>query len=274
MSTANDYNATVVERLDITPNLMIIRVKPDVTPFPFLAGQFAILGLQRNAPRIPEADPEEVPEDKALRLVRRAYSISSGSHETHLEFYISLVQSGELTPRLFALAVGERLFLGKSASGHFTLDRVPPGHNILMVSTGTGLAPYISMVRTMALGIGCPITPMAVVHGASYSWDLGYRTELEGLNRQCDHFRYVPVVSRPQDDKDWSGRTGRLNVWVENKKALEEACGFPVDPAHTHIFLCGNPGMIEFTEKYFVEQCGYDAGSKKEPGNLHAEKYW
>ncbi|MEG3641286.1 ferredoxin--NADP reductase [Magnetococcus sp. PR-3] len=274
MVTANAYNATVVERLNITPNLMIVRVKPDLSSFAYKAGQFAVLGLKREALRIPESDPEEVPEEKAQRLVRRAYSISSGSHEDYLEFYISLVQSGELTPRLFALQEGDRLFLGKSASGFFTLDRVPPGQNILMISTGTGLAPYISMVRTMALGIGCPVTPIAVVHGASYSWDLGYRTELEGLTRQCDHFRYVPVVSRPQDDKDWAGRTGRLNEWVENKKALEEACGFPLDPAHTHIFLCGNPGMVEFSEQYLVDNHGYDAGSKKDPGNLHAEKYW
>nr|CRH07541.1 putative Ferredoxin--NADP reductase [Candidatus Magnetococcus massalia] len=271
---ANEYNATLTDRVEVTPNLLICKVKPDAGSYPFEAGQFAVLGLKRKEARIPEATSEEVPEEKAERLIRRAYSISSASHEDSLEFYLSLVSSGELTPRLFALKEGDRLFLGKSASGFFTLDRVPAGKQILMVATGTGLAPYISMIRTMALGIGCPAVPIAVMHGASYSWDLGYRTELESLARECGHFRYIPVVSRPEEDKDWSGRTGRLNEWMENKSGLEEACGFALDPAKSDIFLCGNPAMVEFGEKHFVENHGYDAGSKKAPGTLHAEKYW
>ncbi|MBF0370691.1 MAG: ferredoxin--NADP reductase [Magnetococcales bacterium] len=271
---SSHYNATVIKRIDITPQLAIFQVRPDDNNLAFIPGQFTVLGLTREAPRVPEAGPgDPYPPEKAGRLIRRAYSISSGSEEkAFLEFYVSMVTSGELTPRIFALQEGSRLFVGKKASGVFTLDSVPQDKNILLVGTGTGLAPYISMVRTLALGIGCPIRPLAVLHGASYSWDLGYRGELEGLSRQCPKFGYIPVISRPQEDGDWNGRTGRLNDWITHPE-LPDACGFDLSPEQTHVFLCGNPGMVENAAAQLQEK-GFDPGSRKEPGNLHLEKYW
>ncbi|MBF0425299.1 MAG: ferredoxin--NADP reductase [Magnetococcales bacterium] len=265
-------NATLIGRHDISPRLTILRVRPDV-PVPFVAGQFTVLGLRHAAARVPEADPEEVPPEKADRLIRRAYSISSGSHETtYLEFYIALVTGGQLTPRLFALKTGDRLFVGPKATGLFTLDRVPAGQNILLIATGTGLAPYLSMVRTLATASQCPATSLAILHGASHSWDLGYRADLELLGRKCPTLRYVPIVSRPQDETDWNGRCGRLTEWLTPDR-LQEVSGFPIDPARTHVFLCGHPNLVEDGQRIFQER-GFDPGSRKEPGNLHVEKYW
>ncbi|OSM06149.1 ferredoxin--NADP reductase [Magnetofaba australis] len=276
MAASKEYNATLVQRVDITPHLAIFRVKPDDGDFAFTAGQFAVLGMKYNAPRAADSDEEEpVDEAKAERLIRRAYSISSGSHENEfLEFYISMVQSGQLTPRLFALQPGDRLWLGPKASGMFTLDQTPPGKSILMIATGTGLAPYISMVRTMAMGVGCPASQLAIVHGASYSWDLGYRNELQSLAEKCPNFHYAPIISRPEKDPDWSGRTGRLNTWFEDPEKLREVAQLPLDPSQTHIFLCGNPGMVESAEAVFTQQYGYVKSSAKESGSLHLEKYW
>ncbi|MBF0189310.1 MAG: ferredoxin--NADP reductase, partial [Magnetococcales bacterium] len=227
-----DYNATLINRIQITPHLAIFQVRPDLEHYPFDAGQFAILGLKHLESRVPESDPEPpVDEKKQQRLIRRAYSISSGSHEENLlEFYVSLVTSGQLTPRLFAMTPGARLFLSPTAKGLFTLDRVPAGRGILMVATGTGLAPYMSMVRTLALGIGCPAQSMTIMHGARYSWDLGYRSELESLQQQCEKFRYLPVISRPETDKNWGGRHGRLNTLFEenSREEMEEMCGLPL----------------------------------------------
>ena len=268
------YNAVVLKRIEVTPQLIILQVRPDDGVKDFKPGQFSVLGLFREAPRVAEADPEEVPEEKRKTLVRRAYSISSGSQrKEYLEFYISLVYSGELTPRLLALQPEDRLFVGPKMAGVFTLDKAPVDKNILLVATGTGLAPYVSMARTLSLGEGgCPIRPLAVLHGASYSWDLGYRAELEGLNAQCERFHYLPIVSRPEKDASWSGRTGRLTDWLD-KPDLGEMCGFSLDPEQTQVFLCGNPGMIE-TAAEQLKARGYDPGTRKEPGNLHMEKYW
>lgn len=265
------YNATLEERLLVTPRLAILRVRPDQGGIPFTPGQFLVLGLQRREPRVPEADPEEVAPERLERLVRRAYSISSGSdRREYLEFYVSLVSSGELTPRLFALPVGGRLYMDTTPRGLFTLDQVPLTSRVLLVATGTGLAPYVSMVRSHALG--CPTQPLAVLHGARYSWDLGYRGELESLQRHCPRFRYLPVVSRPEADPDWRGRTGRLTPWLEHPE-LGPGGIFPVDPGDTHVFLCGHPEMV--TEgAALLEGRGFRQGSRREPGNLHLEKYW
>ena len=269
-----EYNATLIERVTITPQLVIFRIRPDREAFTFTAGQFTVLGLKKRAPRIEEADPEEYDEAKADKMIRRAYSISSGSQEKgYVEFYISMVTSGELTPRLLHLQVGDRLFMGESAKGVFTLEHIPAENHVLLVGTGTGLAPYMSMIRTAALALtDMESRCISVVHGASYSWDLGYRGELQALAQRCIRFRYIPIITKPEIDKDWQGLVGRLNLWLANPQ-LEELCGFALNPDKTHLFLCGHPGMVKEGVQVLKEK-GYQEGSRKQPGNLHAEKYW
>ncbi|MBF0382074.1 MAG: ferredoxin--NADP reductase [Magnetococcales bacterium] len=271
---ANDqYNATLIGRTEITPNLQILKVQPDENNFEFTAGQFTVLGLTWSSPSLPETKRGEYPQEKSNRLIRRAYSISSGSRwQEYLEFYISLVTSGELTPRLFQLAVGDRLFMGPKAKGLFTIDKVASDKNIVMVATGTGLAPYISMVRTLALGESCPTRNITILHGASYSWDLGYRAELESLDRSCASFNYIPIITRPDEDTSWTGRVGRLNEWIA-KPDLADICQVPMDGEQSEFFLCGHPEMVTGCAEILTEK-GFIAGSKKEPGTLHLEKYW
>ncbi len=160
--------------------------------------------------------------------------------------------------------------MGTRAKGMFTMAQVPKERNILMVATGTGLAPYISMLRSQVWGN--PDQGIAVLHGASHTWDLGYRGELEELAGRNANFTYLPVVSRPQENPDWSGRGGRLPEWLESAE-LEPSCGFPLDPEVTHVFLCGNPGMIRAAEAILTAR-GYRAGKPRDPGSLHVEKYW
>ena len=269
MHDCPDYNATLIERIDITSRLAIMRVRPDSPEFDFTPGQYGTLALMRSAPRLADAEPEDVAADAPDKLVKRAYSISSGSRTREfVEFFVALVGSGELTPRLFALAEGDRLFLGPKAKGLFTLNLVPTDKNVLMVATGTGLAPYVSMLRTHLADR--PGQRIAVLHGASYSWDLGYRAELERMAAHNDTLVYLPVVSRPAED--WSGWTGRLPGWLDSPD-LPQTCRFPLDPEQTHILLCGNPGMIE-EARTRLEAKGYQVASAKVQGALHVEKYW
>lgn len=264
------YNATVTEREDITPLLAIVRVQPDAPLFDFKPGQFAVLGLRGSEPRVPEATVEDPPSPPA-KLIRRAYSIASSSVERrYLEFYLALVGSGQLTPRLFALRRGSRLFLGPKASGIFTLDRVPSHKSVVLVATGTGLAPYVSMLRTLLAGERQ--RRFVVLHGARYSWDLGYRAEIENLARAHPNLTYIPSITRPEEDPSYRGRTGRIQALLE-QGVVEKESGVALDPSHVDVFLCGNPEMIEGAKAMLTSR-GFATGHNGDPGTIHVEEYW
>lgn len=267
-----ELNAVVTQRIEVASGLIILRVVPQGWEIPaFQSGQFAVLGLPGSAPRVRLSDPE--PEPPAPdKLIRRAYSIASGSADRQfLEFYITLVQSGALTPRLFALKPGDRLFVGPRMSGMFTLDQVPAGSDLVLIGTGTGLAPYMSMLRSE---LGCdPRVRTAVLLGARHSWDLGYRGELIAMQRFCSTFFYFPVVSRPQDEiVPWSGQTGYVqDLWTRG--LIEKSWDRRPTPERTHVLLCGNPAMIAgMLETLGAE--GFVEHTKQQPGQIHVEKYW
>jgi ferredoxin--NADP+ reductase len=301
---AAEYNATVAQRVELAPGLIILRIVPDAPQFEFKAGQYVVLGLRASEPRIDEAEPDQLayrpanavaqgeteggapaeatPESAAQRaittalpdpdkLIRRAYSIASGSRsDEFLEFCITVVMSGDLTPRLFNLGIKDRIYVGPKAVGMFTLEKAPRDRHVILVATGTGLAPYVSMLRS---DLECGGTRRIVVlHGARCSWDLGYRTELTSLARHCPNLTYLPVITRPQEDSTWRGRTGYLQE-VLFSGVIEEATDLQLVPDNFHVYLCGNPGMIEtvieqLSARGFVRDRGPDIGT------VHTEEYW
>jgi len=268
--TACPYNATLVGREEINPQLVILRVRPDGELFTFSPGQFAVVGLLGREPRVPEAAPEDPPAEPD-KLIRRAYSIASSSVERqYLELYVSLVPSGELTPRLFGLRPGDRLFLAPRASGVFTLDRVPPDKAVLLVATGTGLAPYMSMLRTIL--IHETKRRFVVLHGARVSWDLGYRAELESLARLRPNFTYIPTITDPRQDPHFRGQTGLIETLLE-QGVVEQRASLPLDPARVDVFLCGNPKMIAAV-KALLQARGFTPDRGKQSGTIHVEEYW
>jgi len=267
---ADAYNATVSQRVEVAPGLIILRVVTDNPLFDFDAGQYTVLGMLPEAPRSMEAD-EEPGAVANGKMIKRAYSIASSSKAgEYLEFYLTLVASGSLTPRLFALGINDRLHVGDKAVGLFTLSRVPSDQHVVFVGTGTGLAPYMSMLRSEMVCGGA--RKFVVLHGARYSWDLGYRPELRALARHCPNMTYIPVVSRPDQDPFWKGRSGYLQD-VLLSDAIEEDAGLKLTPESCHIFLCGNPGMIEAAKKGLLDR-GFTADHRGVVGNVHAEEYW
>ncbi len=265
-------NAVVAQRTDLAPGLMILRVEPDGWELSdFVPGQYTVLALPGSAPRSKQADVE--PRTPApAKLIKRVYSIASSSRaKEYLEFYITLVRSGTLTPRLFALSAGDHVWLGKKTTGIFTLDSVPAEMNLVLFSTGTGIAPYISMVRSVLAEDGN--RRFAIVHGARHSWDLGYQSELEALAEMRSHFFYLPIISRPQKESlPWTGETGYCqDAWT--RRLIEHRWGFTPTPENTHVFLCGNPDMIEETLELLAEE-HFREHTKKFPGQVHLERYW
>jgi ferredoxin--NADP+ reductase len=264
-------NAVMASRLEVSPRLVIMRVVTDGWQMPdFEPGQFAVLGLPGSSPRCGLSEPEHSPSD-SHKLIRRAYSIASSSlTREHMEFYVGLVSSGALTPRLFALNLGDHLWLSPKITGMFTLDQVPQDKNIAMIATGTGLAPYMSMLSTE---MRCNSSRrFAVLHGAYHSWDLGYRSELLTMQHLCSNFTYVATIDRPEDEPvPWLGHTG----WVQNlwrQGIVGEAWGFQPTPANTHVFLCGNPAMIEEMVESLCQE-GFREHNHREPGEIHVERF-
>lgn len=271
-ASKSELNAVVSHKIEVAPGLIVLRVVPDGWPLPaFVPGQFAVLGLPPEAARCGASDPDEE-ESKPGRLIRRAYSIASSSVSSeYFEFYINLVQSGLLSPRLFALKPGDRVWLGQKTAGTFTLEQAPPDADIVLVATGTGLAPYMSMLRTNL----APASRrrIAVLLGARHSWDLGYHAELLTMARLCDAFHYFPTISRPDEEvAPWNGRTGYVQeLW--RSAAVEHAWGVRPMPGTTRVFLCGNPCMIDDMLELLAEE-GFAEHSRKQPGEIFVERFW
>ena len=272
-------NAVLSFRQDINHELSIFRISPDSgDKLSFLPGQYAELA-------IPDGD-----EGPGKKLLRRSYSIASApSNPAYLEFYIVRVDGGAFTPKLFSLAVGDRLWLGPKIKGKFTLEEIPQGSDVVMVATGTGLAPFLSMVREHKENP--PWRRAVLIHGARYQHDLGYKEELLVLQNQYHWFSYLTTLTREPADSGWLGNRGRVQSLFTTLTAAEiDACVLAGEsilsdsllasalgqaPAvqSTHFLLCGNPQMIDDLEM-LLGKASFKAHKKREPGNLHIERYW
>jgi len=222
------YNARILGRRDISADLCVLRVDPG-GPLEYRAGQYATLGIERDGLR-----------------TERAYSMASSPYEEALEFFVELVPLGGLTPGLFQLQPGDALLCRKIAKGRFTLDLGSGRSNHLLISTVTGIAPFVSYVRTIYRDWKSGSSPMPGGHkffslqGASHSFEFGYCQELERYASEAPWLQYVPTVSRPWDNPQWTGETGRVDDLL--RKYVD---AWKLRPDETTAYLCGHPKMIE-----------------------------
>ncbi|MEW5794750.1 MAG: ferredoxin--NADP reductase [Candidatus Zixiibacteriota bacterium] len=266
-------NALVTQRIEITPGLIKLRVVPQGWELPeFSPGQYATLGLPGTTPRIALAEPEERPPLDPSKMVMRAYSIASSSvAREFLEFYVGLVRTGSLSPRLFGLKPGDALWMSNRFRGMFTLAEVPEGFHAVLIATGTGVAPYMSMIRTeITQGLK---RRFAVFHGAYHSSDLGYHSELTTLDAVSPNFTYIATLSHAHEEPvPWKGHQGFVQkLW--NDRILDKVWGFRPGPDNTHVFLCGNPYMIEEMTEILLGE-GFTSHSKGTPGQIHSEQFF
>ena len=241
---APEYNATLVKRVDHTADLASFWVKLDGDAVPFEPGQYVTIAA--------------VADDK---LWQRPYSVASPptvAGSEGYELYVRLVPVVRFTTLLWRLQPGARLRMS-GPDGGFTLG---PGDRRmhLYVSTGTGIAPFMSMIRETLLH-GRPRRTV-LLNGVSYASDLGYRGLLEGMQRDRSYpLRYVPTVSRPYDSRNaaWPGRTGRVEHVVG---AVCDDLGLRGD--QTVAYVCGNPDMILNVERILMDRGFPEFRVKKE----------
>jgi ferredoxin--NADP+ reductase len=265
-------NAVVTVRNTVSPWLMILQIAPDGWDLPdFVPGQYTCLGLHAAALRCAQAEPETrlLAPDK---LIQRAYSIASSPLDREfMEFYLNLVPGGVLTPRLFNLQMGDRIWLSPRVTGSFTFEGVPEGANVVLFANGSGLAPYMSMLTTHLSFLRQ--RRVVLIHGVRHSCDLGYRSVLMSMQRLRTNFIYIPVVSRPREEPvPWKGATGHVqDLWQGG--VVGRALGCQPTPENTHVFLCGSPEMIESMISILAQK-SFQEHAPRKPGQIHSERYW
>lgn len=266
------FNARILQKIQHTEDLISLLVVPDGWELSeFEAGQLAVLGLPEHSESTGSAADKNPPGSRP-RMMRRNYSVASSPLVSdYLEFYIALAHPGVFSRRLFALNPGDPIWLAPRFSGLFTMATVPEEAHVILLATSTGLAPFMSFLRTH-LNFQND-RRFLLIHGVRHSAQLGYRSELYNLQRSFDNFDYVPIISRPaQEPVPWTGLTGHLQEhWQAG--IVEKIWGWPPAPENTHIFLCGNPGMIEDMKTYLGAE-GYQLQTPEQPGQIHIESYW
>ena len=217
--------------------------RPD--DFTFKNGEFVSIGLR--------------PEGK---LIARAYSIVSTNDDDYLEFLSIHVPEGPLTSRLANLHEGEPIWINSKSTGTLTINHVLSGRNLYMLSTGTGLAPFISLIHDATLYQR--FDNVVLVHTVRAVAELAYKQEIEAITNP--HLHYVPTVTRERFAMNARGadlfRSGELSKLLNLPAA---------DPEHDRVMICGNPNMNKEMSEY-LKSHGWTETSHRGVGNFTTEK--
>ncbi|MFI7883624.1 ferredoxin--NADP reductase [Acinetobacter baumannii] len=222
--------------------------------FKFTAGQFARIGL-------------EVGDE----LVVRAYSVVSSPFDETLEFFSIVVPDGAFTSNLQHLKVGDELYLEKIPYGYLTLARYqqPLPHDLWLLATGTGLAPFLSMLQDFETWSN--YQKINLVYSVRTAAELAYVDRIQEIAETFGEghlgFKFIPIITRDPS----APLHERLPVLIENGE-LEKVAGLELSPASSHVMLCGNPQMVDDT-KEALKRRGLTMNRRGE-GNIAVENYW
>ena len=239
---------TVVGNKMWTDQLYSLRVDAELEPF--RAGQFGRLAL--------EIDGE---------MVARSYSFVNAPTERPYEFYSIIVPEGPLSPRLQALKPGEKVFLAPKGAGFLTLADVPPGQNLWLLSTGTALGPFLSILKTD--DAWQRFERIVLIHAVRQAKELSFHDTIDKFSTRGKQFCYVPFVSR--EDTDFAIK-GRVPTAIENG-TLEARADVAISAEKSQVMICGNPDMVHDT-RAVLEARGLKLNKRKDPGQISVENYW
>lgn len=244
---------TVVAQTRWTNRLLSLEV--DAPAVTFEAGQFARLALDIDGER-----------------VARPYSFVNPPGAGPLEFYYAIVPEGPLSPRLAKLAGGDRIFVAPNPAGFLVLSELPDAETLWLLATGTGIGPFLSILRTD--------TPwkryrrVVLVHAARHSTELAYGDAIEGVAKAHPaQFTCARVTSREPHPRDSGQRLrGRIPALIEDG-SLEARAGCALSAAASQVMLCGNPGMVRDAISMLAAR-GMKKHRRRSPGQITVENYW
>src|SRR4051794_7852972 len=223
--------------------------------FRFQNGQFAMIGLEVEG-----------------RPLLRAYSMASANHEEELEFFSIKVADGPLTSKLQKIREGDTILVGRKATGTLITDNLIPGKRLLLLSTGTGLAPFASLIKDP--DVYERYETIVLVHGCRQVSELAYGEELVATLRDDELFGpllseklvYYPTVTR----EPFRNR-GRITDLITTEQLFNDIHQGPLDIETDRVMMCGSPGMLEELKVMF-ESGGFLEGSHNTPGHFVIEK--
>lgn len=239
----------VVRLRQWTRELYSVQVEADIAPF--AAGQFTRLAL--------EIDGE---------MVARPYSFVNGPDNPLHEFYFITVKDGPLTAELIKLRAGDTLYLAPRGAGFFILSEVPDADTLWMLSTGTAIGPFLSILSTDE--VWQHFRNIVLVHAVRTAEELVYQDEIRDfLEQHPDQLQFIPFVSREETE---FAIKGRVPVAIEDGR-LEQSAGLEITAEHSQIMICGNPAMVKDTQSV-LEARGLKKNRRREPGQITTEQYW
>jgi ferredoxin--NADP+ reductase len=244
----NWLDAEVIENRHWTDQLYSLKVK--TSPLKFEAGQFVRIALDIEGER-----------------VARPFSFVNAPHDPVLEFYGVVVPEGPLSPRLARLKPGDALHVADNPAGWLILSELPPAEELWLVATGTGIAPFLSILRT-----GAPwqrYRRVILVHGVRRAEELVYGEMIgELVRQQADRLSYVRFVSREPLP---GALAGRIPAAVADGRL--EAAAAPISPERSQFMLCGNPDMLKDMQAALVAR-GLKKHRRRSPGQITVESFW
>lgn len=240
---------TVVAQKHWAGQLYSLQVEAELALFE--AGQFTKLALAVDG-----------------EMVGRPYSFVNAPRVRPHEFYYIVLHDHPLTPRLCKLEAGDSVYLAPKAAGFLTLNEVAPGEDLWLLSTGTALGPFLSI-----LGTDAPwqrFRRVVLVHAVRRAEELSYEAQIGSLlARHAGQFVFVPVVSREHKE---SALTGRIPQAIEDGR-LEARAGIKLEAQASRVMVCGNPAMVEDTV-HALERRGLKKHRRRDPGQISVESYW
>lgn len=247
---------TLLDVQPLTPSLFSLRVSRD-PGFRFRSGQFARLGVTK-------ADGS---------VVWRAYSMVSAPHDEFLDFFSIVVPGGEFTSELSRLGKGDSLLIDRQAFGYLTLDRFIGGRDLWLLATGTGIAPFMSILQDFDAWER--FEHIKLVYSVRESRELAYVDEIAALEQRdylaeyAGKLQFIPVVTR----EAYPGALGeRITTLIETGE-LERVAGLAFSPEHSRVMLCGNPQMIDDTRNALKAR-DLQLSLSRRPGQVAVENYW
>ncbi|MBA1297842.1 ferredoxin--NADP reductase [Pseudomonas carnis] len=247
---------TLLDVQSLTPSLFTLRTTRDAG-FRFTAGQFVRLGVTKANGS----------------TVWRAYSIVSSPFDEHLDFFSIVVPGGEFTSELSRLKVGDTLLVERQATGFLTLNRFVDGRDLWLLGTGTGVAPFLSILQDFE--VWEKFERIILVYSAREAKELAYQSlidtlsEREYLAEYAHKLTYIPIVTREQHPGTLNGR---ITALIENGE-LERAAGVELTAQDSRVLICGNPQMVDDTRQ-LLKQRDMQLSLSRRPGQVAVENYW